>query len=358
MVHVPEPRLSSKKPEKITEGEFFKRFRKRFADPAFDTESEAIDRLAAIAYQAYREGRKAPHRRRAGPAFANPDYELSVDWLEAKAAIDQAQLEYEQAEKPRILLINASDRNEATCPGEISKSSRLVEMVRAHLGAEVEVDILDLSLMTVEFGKTIHPCKGCVSTAMPLCHFPCSCYPHHSLGQVDDWMNEIYPRWVRAHGVMIVTPVYWFQATSALKLMIDRLVCADGGNPDPTTTDGKDAKKAKSLELEGWDYPRHLKGRVFSVVVHGDVEGADRLKVTLVDWLQAMEMIPAAPIQAMARYIGYFEPYASSHEALDKDKALQKEMKNAAEALLQTVKAARRHELKLFEMQLDDPRPK
>ena len=35
-------------------------------------------------------------------------------------------------------------------------------------------------------------------------------------------MNEIYP----PHGVMIVTPVHWYQATSPLKLMIDRLVCA------------------------------------------------------------------------------------------------------------------------------------
>ena len=43
-------------------------------------------------------------------------------------------------------------------------------------------------------------------------------------------MNELYPRWVAAHGVMIVTAVYWYQAPSVLKLMIDRLVCADGGN--------------------------------------------------------------------------------------------------------------------------------
>lgn len=31
---------------------------------------------------------------------------------------------------------------------------------------------------------------------------------------------------------MIVTPVYWYMAPSTLKLMMDRLVCADGGNPD------------------------------------------------------------------------------------------------------------------------------
>ncbi len=54
---------------------------------------------------------------------------------------------------------------------------------------------------------------------------------------------------------MIVTPVNWFQATSPLKLMMDRLVCADGGNPDPTLTHGKDPAKAKAEELKGWHYP-------------------------------------------------------------------------------------------------------
>ena len=60
--------------------------------------------------------------------------------------------------------------------------------------------MLDLSLLTSEYGRHIHPCKGCVSTAMPLCHWPCSCYPNHALNQTNDWMAEIYERWVAAHG--------------------------------------------------------------------------------------------------------------------------------------------------------------
>jgi len=62
-------------------------------------------------------------------------------------------------------------------------------------------------------------------------------------------MNEIYPRWPAAHGIMIVTPVHWYQVPSTLKLMMDRLVCADGGNPDPTSTHGKTPEEAKALEL-------------------------------------------------------------------------------------------------------------
>jgi len=37
---------------------------------------------------------------------------------------------------------------------------------------------------------------------------------------------------------MIVTPVNWYQAPSGLKSMMNRLVCANGGNPDPTSTGG------------------------------------------------------------------------------------------------------------------------
>ena len=55
-------------------------------------------------------------------------------------------------------------------------------------------DRLDLSLLTSDYARKIHPCKACVSTAMPLCHWPCSCYPNHALGEVNDWMAEIYER--------------------------------------------------------------------------------------------------------------------------------------------------------------------
>ena len=141
-----------------------------------------------------------------------------------------------------LLVINASPRSEHTCPGEMSKSWRLAEIARSALEGEgIEVELLDLSRVTSEYGRHIHPCKACFSTAAPLCHWPCSCYPNHSLGQTQDWMNDIYPMWVAAHGVMIITPVNWYQVSAPLKLMMDRLVCADGGNPDPTLTGGKDA---------------------------------------------------------------------------------------------------------------------
>jgi multimeric flavodoxin WrbA len=35
-------------------------------------------------------------------------------------------------------------------------------------------------------------------------------------------MHEIYPRWVAAHGIMIVTRVHWYQVPSVFGLMMDR----------------------------------------------------------------------------------------------------------------------------------------
>jgi hypothetical protein len=47
--------------------------------------------------------------------------------------------------------------------------------------AGLQADVLVLSLVTSEYGRNIHPCKGCVSSAMPLCDRPCSCNPNHAL---------------------------------------------------------------------------------------------------------------------------------------------------------------------------------
>jgi multimeric flavodoxin WrbA len=113
----------------------------------------------------------------------------------------------------------------------MSESYRLADLSRAEMEGEgVSVRLLDLSRLASEFGREIHPCKACFSTAAALCHWPCSCYPNYSLGQTNDWMNDIYPMGVRAHGIMIVTPVNWYQVSSPLKLMMDRMVCAAGGN--------------------------------------------------------------------------------------------------------------------------------
>jgi multimeric flavodoxin WrbA len=242
----------------------------------------------------------------------------------------------------------------------MSKSYRLMEIARAVFtdDGSVETEVLDLSRLASEYGRNIHPCKACFSTSAALCHWPCSCYPNYALGQTQDWMNDIYPMWVAAHGIMIVTPVNWYQVSSPLKLMMDRLVCADGGNPDPTLTHGKDAKKAKAIELAGWDYPRHLAGRLFAVVVHGDVEGAENVRRSISDWLCFMHLCPAGPSAELDRYIGYWQPYATSHDELDKDEAVQEEVRNAARTLLEGVKLNRAGKFGSAGTDLKQPRQK
>jgi multimeric flavodoxin WrbA len=345
----------------LSEAEFRARFRSQFEDPAFRPLEAELERVASAAWDAYSDARKSPITRKAGPEFADPDYELSVDWLAAREAVRAAQARHDDEAGPmRFLLINASSRSEHTCPGEMSKSWRLMELGHEILAAapNVEVKVLDLARLASEYGRRIHPCKACFSTAAALCHWPCSCYPNYALGQTQDWMNEIYPMWVEAHGIMIVTPVNWYMSSSPLKLMIDRLVCADGGNPDPTRTHGKDPKLAKQIELDGWDYPRHLAGRQFAVVVHGDVEGAENVRRSISDWLCFMHLCPAGPSAELDRYIGYWKPYATSHEELDADQAVQEEVRNAARTLLEGVQGDRMGKFAAAGADLKPPRQK
>jgi multimeric flavodoxin WrbA len=328
----------------LSRKEFVLRFHRRHEDPAFKQVAVPLGEVAEVAWRNYIEYHKSPNTRPAGKAFAEPRQPLPVEWLAARKAIQAAARAQRRRGGPsRILVINGSARSDQTCPGEVSKTWRLAKLAQRTIEAapRCEVDFLDLSLLNSEYGRVIYPCKACVSTAQPLCHWPCSCYPNHAMGQTQDWMNEIYPRWVAAHGVMIVAPVNWFHVPSVLKLMMDRLVCADGGNPDPTTTHGKDPKLAKALELKGWDYPKHLAGRAFAVAVHADAEGAYNVRNALCDWLTTMGLVRAGESGALARYVGYFEPYATSHDALDRDTALQEEVRNAARSLVNAVRQLR-----------------
>jgi len=347
-------------PAPLARHEFHDRFMQSYIDPAFKAEDQALQRLEQIAWDAYQEGRKAPITQKAGPGYADPDYDLSVEWVEAKNRIDKAQASWAEPASPsRVLLICGASRNDGTCPGEISKTYRMVKWAEETLKQTgMQVDVLDLSLLTSSYNLHIHPCKACVSTAMPLCHWPCSCYPNHSLQQTSDWMADIYERWVAAHGIIIMTPVYWYQSPSPLKLMIDRLVCADGGNPDPTSTQGKNPEKAKTLEMQGWDYPKHLDGRTYGLVVHGDVAGIEGARRSLSDWLDWMGMIDAGTQARLDRFIGYFEPYATSHQTLDADTAVKAEVQNVASAVANAVKAVRAGTLSQPDKGLKRPRPK
>ena len=60
----------------LTKAEFTRRARERFVDPVFEPLQEEISRIIAAAWDGYDHARKSPHTRRAGPRFADPDYDL------------------------------------------------------------------------------------------------------------------------------------------------------------------------------------------------------------------------------------------------------------------------------------------
>lgn len=70
-----------------------------------------------------------------------------------------------------------------------------------------------------------------------------------------------------------------------------------------------------------------------------------------------LRLVSAAPAANIGRYVGYYAPYATSHDALDEDTAIHEEVRNAARALLGKVRELRGGK-RFEESALGTPRPK
>ena len=68
--------------EKIDRQEFHLRFYGSFGHPDFDKVSDALAQVEEVAWRAYVDGKKPARTEKAGPGFADPDYDLSVEWRE------------------------------------------------------------------------------------------------------------------------------------------------------------------------------------------------------------------------------------------------------------------------------------
>lgn len=93
------------------------------------------------------------------------------------------------------------------------------------------------------------------------------------------WNADLYARFDMADAWAIIGPVNWYAPTSNLKLMFDRLVCMNGGNPDETLIAHKDPEKAMVLEhTEKWKELslNHLEGRTAGFFCYGD-QGGDEM---------------------------------------------------------------------------------
>jgi hypothetical protein len=76
------------------------------------------------------------------------------------------------------------------------------------------------------------------------------------------------------------------------------------------------------------------------------------------DWLSSIDLSPAGSAAQLDRYIGYWKPYATNHEELDADAAIQEEVRNAARTLVEGVNATRAGKLVTAGADLKKPREK
>jgi hypothetical protein len=127
--------------------------------------------------------------------------------------------------------------------------------------------------------------------------------------------------------------------------------------PDPTTTRGKGVKEAKELELAGWNYPRHLAGRVFAVVVHGDAVGAETLRRSLSDWLCDMKLLPAMRQGRDRSLHRLLRAVCDESRRARRRHCMQQEVRNAAKAVVEAVALNRAGRFPQPESDID-PRPK
>ena len=183
----------------------------------------------------------------------------------------QRQAQEKPSDKVRVVLIQGSPRAADNCPGQEPKSAKLVKQLSQDKDFKhVDLDVLDLAVRD----KHVQPCKSCVSTAAPLCCWPCNCYSPNDKEYPDLMHDEdVYSRLQNAHGFMVVTPIHWYGPSSVVKAMFDRLVCCNGGNQSPDLIDGKDPEKARALEKSPlWeDIKRnHLAGKYAAFFIMGD----------------------------------------------------------------------------------------
>jgi hypothetical protein len=108
----------------------------------------------------------------------------------------------------------------------------------------------------------------------------CNCYEKDSKLEPDlMWDLDMYARLDLADAWAIIAPVNWYAPTSNLKLMFDRLVCMNGGNPREDLIEHKNAELAMKLEhSEEWEKlsQNHLEGRTAAFFCYGD-GGGDEL---------------------------------------------------------------------------------
>jgi len=109
---------------------------------------------------------------------------------------------------------------------------------------------------------------------------------------------------------------------------------------------------------DGYENSRKAPRTAFAVVVHGDSAGPENLRRMLADWLTDMGLIQAGPLAVLDTWIGWYKPYATSHEELDQDQDVFVQVQNAALSLADMVQQIRRGAYRAPHQGLHRPRQK
>lgn len=102
----------------------------------------------------------------------------------------------------------------------------------------------------------IKPCLGCLADIQEACRYPCV---------IDDDMKQLYDEILKADGLIIATPIYWFGVSGILKNFIDRLTALEN-----------------MIFVEGRSW---LEGKVLGVIAvgndSGDIEALSHIVLAL-----------------------------------------------------------------------------
>lgn len=132
-----EPR-KGQAPRPLEREEFHREFQRSFVDPAFNVVQSEIAQVEQVAWENYINGNKAPVTARAGSGFADPDYDLSVEWKATRDTLIAAETrQKDPTTRSRVLIICGAARNDGSCPGEISKTFRMTKLGRRHWRREI-----------------------------------------------------------------------------------------------------------------------------------------------------------------------------------------------------------------------------
>ena len=303
---MPTPDASGRKPPEVRKGqgdvklsreEFARRLRERFYDPAFDAVRAEIDRIVEVAWTSYDEYHKSPRKRKAGPGFADPEFELPVEWLEAREPRSRRPSGASATRRrPGASCWSAAPRGTtrpvpARCrrrsgwsssPARSSRRARLRVRPARPEPSHRAVRTPDPALQGVRLDR---------HAALPLALLLLS-EPRHGPGERLDErdLSALGRRARRAdrHAGVLVPGAERAEADDRPAGLRRRRQ----SRPDDAPT-ARSRKRRRRSSSRGWHYPRHLAGRAFAVVVHGDAEGAETLRRSLTDWLLDMELVQA-----------------------------------------------------------------